>query len=246
MKLHLLVVSAVLLLCSQLSQAAVIQYNGFSRDESSTVIQGGGYEWLMWTETNGLSVNQATATYGGQNWVFANSVQVVNLFNAFSFGLVFTDDNSIQTVSSPWNSGDNTSFDWFLRLFGINNSPTASAACTTPAELYCWNPDDLLEYTRALYQRNNGSYGIAYVETDSSVIGDDGNGGPIVNPGYSYSASLDGAGYNDPTVNYDGTAVIMLRAMTTQPGGQVPTPSTLPLLLLGVLLLLARSKTTKT
>lgn len=238
MKFSLLCSSAVLIAASSVCHAAVIEHNGYTRDEASNIVKGGGYEWLMWSETNGMSVNDALTAFAASQWGVAQSAQVVSLYNAFNFGLTFVDDGSTQIASNSWTPSYSDATDWFIKLFGITYS--AGSGCQTTTEVNCYNPDDLIQYTQALFERPNGSYNMAYVDSDSSVFVSDGNGGRLTVPAYGSIASLTNATYNDPTVAYQRTAIMLVRRASTSPTHPIPVPATITILPLAALLLYRR------
>ena len=74
------------------SPAAPISFAGYSWDGSSNVVIGGGLQWLRWTETDGMSIDTAKATYGGDGWVLASNVQMAARFSGVRPDLVLTSE----------------------------------------------------------------------------------------------------------------------------------------------------------
>lgn len=72
------------MLFTSLSQAAVIEYNGFSYDtEQNYVSDPGSMQWLQWTETANTSLDDIAAddALRSQGWQVASREQILGLFN---------------------------------------------------------------------------------------------------------------------------------------------------------------------
>ena len=74
----------IILLTHQLAYAGPIEFKGYSRENSSNVVTGGGLEWLQWTVTKGMTIDSALKQYTAQGWRLANNEQMATLFNTFS------------------------------------------------------------------------------------------------------------------------------------------------------------------
>jgi hypothetical protein len=102
------------------ANAALITHNGYTLDEDTDIVTGGGLEWLQWDVTKGLSVNTAVAANGifggadyGNGWTLATNEQMAALFNAFSFNSTTTGTSLDFTANT-----DNTAMDNFIELMG--------------------------------------------------------------------------------------------------------------------------------
>lgn len=115
-------------LFSSSSFAGLITYNNYTLNEDTNIIRGNNLEWLQWDETHLMSVDSALAAYSSDGWQLASNQQMSNLFNTFNLAsnnLWDADENTSQTITTPYLSGDNVSTDpelKFLALFGITRS----------------------------------------------------------------------------------------------------------------------------
>jgi hypothetical protein len=137
----------VLLLATHATQAGIIEYNGYSREESSNVVTGNDLEWLKWDRTAGMSINEALAAYNSLGWTLATNQQMTTLFNSFAFGKTDWDssEGSSQMSYMPWTSDETSPNDHFSALFGyISVNPCSSTKLTN-----CYIEHDV--YTAALY-----------------------------------------------------------------------------------------------
>lgn len=117
------VVLAPLVVFTQTSSAAIITSSGYTHDDTTDIVVGGGLEWLQWDRTVGLSINDANAlldTIEGGGWAIASNQQMADLFNAFEFGLVFdSDENTYQFTSTGIQAGTESGTDLvFISMFG--------------------------------------------------------------------------------------------------------------------------------
>ncbi len=94
--------------------AATITHNGYSLNTDTSIITGGGLEWLQWDETIGLSANNALAAYDG--WRIATSTETASLLNSFNLGTTFNPSSFIE-FGTP---SDSTAVLNFIELFGDN------------------------------------------------------------------------------------------------------------------------------
>ncbi len=95
------IAAIVLVFATSQIDAATINFAGYTYNDATNVVVGGGLEWLRWTETDGQSINQALTTYGPQGWQIASNAQMAALFNAFKFtnvpiGAFDSDENTHQ------------------------------------------------------------------------------------------------------------------------------------------------------
>ncbi len=129
------------------ASATLISYNGYSHDDTTDIVTGGGLEWLQWDVTDEMSIDTAltsvAGSYAGGGWRLASNVEMATLLNAFDFGISSTPDGS-------WDSDENTfqeAFNYgdpnmpqppdpetlFLSMFGITQVYTDT---TNPDGLY--------------------------------------------------------------------------------------------------------------
>ena len=110
-----LVAVCTLLLASNAAQAALIEYNGYSRDTANNYVSSGTMDWLAWDQTTGMTIE--TALNANAGWSLATESDVSTLFSSFAFG----GTNSWATgtnVSTPWAAGYDTGYEHFVDMFG--------------------------------------------------------------------------------------------------------------------------------
>lgn len=123
--------SLCLCLSSQQSLAAIISYNGYTLDESTNIVTGGGLEWLQWDETKGQTINQALTNYTPAGWRLASNQEMASLFNAFVFnygGTWNANESIIQHAIGPFVPGDDITSQphkQLVALFGHTHSPSS-------------------------------------------------------------------------------------------------------------------------
>lgn len=116
------------LIISSSANAGLISYNNYTLDEDTNIVSSENLQWLQWDETHLMSVDSALAAYSSDGWQLASNQQMSNLFNTFnlaSSNLWDADENTSQTITTAYASGDDISIDpelQFLALFGVNRS----------------------------------------------------------------------------------------------------------------------------
>lgn len=81
--LSTLTLAATLPLASQ-SYAVPISKNGYSYSGTGTTFTGAGLEWLRWSETFNMTVNEATNAYASQGYRIATKKEGDNLIGALT------------------------------------------------------------------------------------------------------------------------------------------------------------------
>lgn len=154
---------------SPVSSAALITHNGYTLDESTNVVTGGGLEWLQWDETQGLSVLQALNQFNAAGWRLANNTEMAALLNNWDFGSSFTFDNDETTYQSTVrdNNGVDTipgdSYREFLDLFSLTEFRDSFYSLSDPLErAWAWFGD------RSIHDAFS-TYNIALIGDDFTV-----------------------------------------------------------------------------
>lgn len=109
------------LLVPHASHAADLSINGFTLNSSTHIVSGNGLEWLQWSETLGLTPNQAIALYGPYGWRVATNQEVADLFNSFKIGgsTEWIDNEDIrQNHHTTYSPGDTTAETELISMFG--------------------------------------------------------------------------------------------------------------------------------
>lgn len=79
----ILTAAITLPLCSQ-ANATPISKNGYSYSGSGTTFTGAGLEWLRWSETLNMTVNEATSAYAGSGYRIATKSEGDSLIKALT------------------------------------------------------------------------------------------------------------------------------------------------------------------
>jgi hypothetical protein len=153
------------LLFSSSALAGLITYDNYILNEDTNIITNNNLEWLQWDETHLMSVDSALAAYSSDGWQLASNQQMSNLFNTFNLASSNrwdADENTSQTITTPYMSGDNVLTDpelQLLTLFGI----------TRTLDFGWW---DLVKETGAIFGNdldNDGLYNLASVTDDYEI-----------------------------------------------------------------------------
>lgn len=204
------------------SQAALISYNGYERDSGSTIVRGGGLEWLMWDIPKGMSINDTLSLYSVDGWKLASNKEVAALFNEFQFGK--SDWNDHETIAQvktlPWSTENYSSHANFMELFGTTLKNDSSYYST----------DDPVIGVLALFgedENGNGRYNMVTMNhaytTKAGIKGE-----------AAASLSWDWFVANE---SYRETGVVLVRDIKPAPNTPVPLPGSLSLLALGFITL---------
>lgn len=75
----------LILIASSATQASVMSYKDFTFNSDTNYISGAGSQWLRWTETENMSIEEVLANNDlqAQGWQLANKTNVLSLFNAW-------------------------------------------------------------------------------------------------------------------------------------------------------------------
>ena len=112
---------------------AAISHNGYTLNESTNIVSGGGLEWLQWDETVRQSIDTALATYGHDGWRVASNVEMAELFSAFFPQLAWdTDEQTVQQLGLHDTLGSMDSpANMFITLFGDTYAAGGFQCCGT-------------------------------------------------------------------------------------------------------------------
>lgn len=232
----------VLLIASTSSQAALIEYQGYSRHTDSDVVTGGGLEWLKWDLTKNMSISDALFAYQDKGWSLASNAQMALLLNDFQFGK--NDWNDVEWASQyidsiTFNTVDST-MESFFELFGYTSliEEGSFGVCAYFTDLGCKSPG--YSYKEALVFYGNDADG-DQLYNEASILN------------RWMSLSVDGFVYRNSAELYgdyanafwgasDNRGVALVRT-----AGSTPLPVSLPgsfsLLVLGLVALAYRRRT---
>jgi hypothetical protein len=129
------------------ASALPISYAGYTLDEATNIVTGGGLEWLQWDETDGMTISDALATYHCDGWGLASNVQMAALFNAFNIGEIAWDnlENTGQHRSTGFDSVEpNDDTDRiFVNIFGNTGTEHPSTGTNDLEAAYALFGNDL-------------------------------------------------------------------------------------------------------
>ncbi|MFN6971505.1 MAG: hypothetical protein ACK4NN_11605 [Rheinheimera sp.] len=233
--------SAILLLSSIGVEAGIIEYNGYSRDESSNIVRGGGLEWLKWDATAGLSIQDAIVKYEAQGWKLANNSQMTSLVNSFKFGkdswINPENDGLWQTIYQPWTSEENSAHNHFSRIFG---GFSLSRTCNEDLRVNCTDSKDPHIFSAALFGEINNienEYNHLMVIDDYTFFY--GNSSTTYNQHYAEMVND-----NWPIEwSYYMFSVALVRAEL--PSNPIPAPGSVGIVILSVIWLAFRNRSRK-
>lgn len=135
------------------SYAAQISHNGYTLDTNTSIVSGGGLDWMQWTQTQGLSIGQATQAYSASGWRLATNAEMAALYNSFAFengipaSYQFVDDENLHQEVSTINPTQSHSA--FIELFGVT-APASGSDGPASAALYGSDADADWLYNAAL------------------------------------------------------------------------------------------------
>lgn len=235
----ILVPLMLLTLCSHVS-AALITHNGYTLDDTTSIVTDGTTEWLQWDLTIGSTINQALATYAADGWVLASNTQMSKLFNVFGFGVPAFDvrEDGIQER----NDKANELYIQFVELFGaVSTFIDQCAVITIPSCI-----SGPIAGSSALYgsdNDNDGNFKAALVSIAGQSLSFDSTGRVIATASQSNLAQLLTDSYTADTATdiliqggfFGGgkSGVALVRAQPIAPN-DVPEPGIIVLLLIGI------------
>ena len=236
-KLKQIIFALMALMLASQTHAALIEYNGYTLDESTNIVTGGGLEWLRWDVTLGMNVNTAIADIAdgivdgvnyGVGWSLASNVHMSSLFNTFGFDAPFAWDADEQTSQSFDTGSDGAIEDittdaelQFTAIFGETESfaPESSDPVSISRALFGNDLDGDLLYNLAL------------------VIDDFQSEGGIKNGGVQLLADNYEANFPDHRADVTGVALVR-NTNPSHPTRPVSEPSALALFAIGLIAML--------
>ena len=234
---------SLLFTCS-FANAGLITYNGYTLDEDTNIVTGGGLEWLQWDVTVNMTINEALADIAdgiinginyGTGWQLATNVQMAALFNTFGLG-----------ATEPWDTNENTG-QWAENYDGpatedVNTDPELQMVSlfgsTDPDNVDSRGSEDPADITGALFGNDSDGddlFNYAIVIDDFAVKYVRSFAGRTILSSDGYSAD-----YLRSASGASGIGIAFVRA--PQASTDVAEPGIIALMLLGLFGLTVRRK----
>lgn len=178
-----IILSIAFSLTSSTSYAGLI--SDYSLDSNTNIVtdSGNNLEWLQWSVTDGMSIDQALSNYANDGWQLASTDQMSDLFNTFDFSygqFTWGEGGEVDQYHNSGSDGRTEAADdrelMFVSLFG-----------NTYLEFHGSNENGrALQYAGALFGFSGGDdyYKIAFVRDDFDFglgLDQDYNGATAVN-----------------------------------------------------------------
>lgn len=234
-----ILLTACLLLTSMASQAALISHYGYERDSSSNIVKGGGLEWLKWDVTHGRTIGDVLEDPAFNGWSIASADQMIELFNAFKFGVAewHLAQNTLQGKVVPWNDGDiGTPHSAFIELFGSTLKWVSNTTCDSESSTQCFSQDDPNVGALAFFYSID-KYAAAAFVFDDSTWQDDG-----VNRQFKSNAEARIDLYEGRSLWTQGNYGIALVRNSSPSNTPVSAPATFGIFVLGLAVLSFRRR----
>lgn len=106
------------IISSQTAFASLITHNGYTLDTNTQIVSNSETEWLQWSLTRGVSIEDALGTYAGQGWSLANNIQMVSLFDDFGWDASENENVASVNLADYTDATDISAMDNFIELFG--------------------------------------------------------------------------------------------------------------------------------
>lgn len=156
------------------TNAGIISYGEFSKEEHSEIVTGLGMDWMQWSSTKGMSIKTALTAFSHDGWRVASVAEVTELFNYFVPAIGWVESESVSQLGpTGWTdelSPDSELDVQFQTLFGYTYAARASD----------YLDGDRLEKTEAIFgndENGNGRYGLAGMFDDYTVYNGNQNHG---------------------------------------------------------------------
>lgn len=236
MKISKFFATILLIAVCPLSKAALITDYQVGSSPNIVLDSANNIEWLQWTETVGMSIDDALLTYSADGWFLATSAMMADLFNSFdlSYGSFVwdTDDNTAQAYNSGTDGDIELGTDRekiFVSLFGNTFTNYTSDDGTTSS--------NDLEYSGAFFGSDldsDGLYNFAFVYDDVAL---DTNSSNVIQNNGRAEMRADSNTSSDSTGARAGVALV--RYVSTTPIS-VTSPSSVLILSLSIIFLSIR------
>jgi hypothetical protein len=229
-----------LALITQTAQAGIIDY---TLDEKTKTVTGGGLQWLQWSETTNMSLDQVFTSYGAMGWRLASSADMVGLFNTFQFGRSDWDAALVNSESemalTPWTASETSTHNHFHNLFGI----TDDRNCEIFPRSVCAYKDDPDVTSMAWYGYDGTDIKRAIVSDDTTLYWKWPS--PFTSYNDAYAVLNQNFFAEDLAVSNAGYALVRDFTKTPTPIVSSPASGSLAILAMTTLVMLRRRNSTR-
>lgn len=153
-------IAGLCLSASALANAAPVTLGSLERNADSTVITdtATGLQWLQWSETVGMSSDEALENYSAEGWRLAKWDEMNGLFSPFGFAFDRTVNDTKHTIPFTLEDSADEFAIAFADVFGRTRDGTSSEVESTHAE----------RVTSAIYD-HDGLIGYAVAHDDFKI-----------------------------------------------------------------------------
>ncbi len=239
-KILITIFASLFLGFSAITQAALIEYNGYQLSTDTNIVTAKNLEWLQWDETLDLSINEALLANAG--WSLASNLQMSTLYSSFFSANTWTTEETDHQFYRLDFDADDIAMLNFQRLFGTSLISEGIFVSGSGKYKNEYNFSDAKHVISAYYgsdENDDSLYNLASVRDKNKYTAEqvEGNGRASGENGGMATLSSDYSNI-DTHNSYIGVALVR--------NTQVPEPSSYAIFCLGFigLLMSRRSKQT--
>ena len=166
-------------LTSLTSYAGLISDYSLDSDSNIVTDSGNNLEWLQWSVTDGMSIDQALSTYANDGWQLASTAQMSDLFNTFDFSygrFTWGEGDEVDQYHNSGSDGITEAADdrelMFVSLFGntyleFHDNNDNGFAMQYAGALFGFSGDD--DYYKIAFVRDDFDFGLGFAQDYSGA-----------------------------------------------------------------------------